>query len=86
MHGPDHLNKASDVAASHETGQLAVDGGDVCLGGLETLGEDVLHDVLELLVDPLGSPGEALRETELVRPFFLQVEYISNGIWLTWLF
>lgn len=61
MHGLGNLDKASDVAAGHEAGHLALLALDVVLGRLQGRLEAVLHDGLELLVDLLRSPAQTLR-------------------------
>ena len=61
LHGVGDLDEASDVGAGHERGQLALGVLDVLLGGLEAVVEAVLHDGLQLLVDLLGGPADALR-------------------------
>jgi len=59
-HGSSSLAEASNVGTSDQAGELALLGGHVLLGSLKAVGEAVLHDVLELLVDLLGGPGNAL--------------------------
>lgn len=61
LHGSGDLAEASNVGASDEGGELALRGGNILLGGVETVLESILHDALELLVNLLGSPVEALR-------------------------
>lgn len=59
-HGSSSLAEASNVGASDQAGELALRSGHELLGGLEAVGEAVLHDVLELAVNLLSSPGDAL--------------------------
>jgi hypothetical protein len=59
-HGSSSLAEASNVGTGDQAGELALLGGHILLGSLEAVVEAVLHDVLELLVDLLGSPGDAL--------------------------
>lgn len=59
-HGSSSLAETSNVGTSDQAGELALLSGDVLLGSLKAVVEAVLHDVLELLVDLLGSPGDAL--------------------------
>lgn len=61
MHGSGDLLETGNVASSDQRWELALGGGDVLLCGLETVLEAVLHDVLELLVDLLAGPLDALR-------------------------
>lgn len=60
VHGLSDLDEASNVATGNQAGQLALLGRDILLGRLETSQESVLHDILELVVDLLLSPSEAL--------------------------
>lgn len=59
VHGSSSLAEARNVRTSHEGRELALLSGHELLGSLEAVGEAVLHDVLELLVDLLSGPGEA---------------------------
>lgn len=60
MHGVGDLEETGDVGAGNEGWVLALSAGDVLLCGLEAVLEDILHDVLELVVDLLGGPADAL--------------------------
>ena len=60
VHGLGNLEEPSNVAASDQAGQLAFASLDVLLGGLEAELEGVLHNVLQLLIDLLLGPGQAL--------------------------
>lgn len=60
VHGHRDLDKASNVAAGHQAGKLALLRLDVLLGSVEALLERVLHDVLELLVNLLPAPRQTL--------------------------
>jgi hypothetical protein len=59
-HGSSSLAEASNVGTGDQARELALLGGDVLLRGLKAVVEAVLHDVLELLVNLLGGPGDAL--------------------------
>jgi len=61
VHGSSDLLEASNVGTSNEGGEFAFRGGDVLLGSLEAVLEGSLHDILELLVNLLAGPLEALR-------------------------
>lgn len=61
VHGLSDLLEASNVAAGNQRRELALGGSNVLLGSLEAVLEAVLHDLLELLVDLLGGPLQALR-------------------------
>jgi len=61
VHGLGNLLEPSDVGASNQRRELSLGGGDVLLGSLESVLEAVLHDLLELLVDLLAGPLQALR-------------------------
>lgn len=61
MHGIGDLDEACDVRAADERWELALGAGHVLLGRAQSVMEDILHDVLELGVDLLAGPGDALR-------------------------
>ena len=56
LHGLSDLGEASNVGASNQGRKNTLGGGDVLLGGSETVVEAVLHDVLETGVDLLAGP------------------------------
>ena len=60
MHCLRNLDKASNVASRDQARQLALLGRNVLVCGLKSNLERILHDVLELLVDLLRCPRQAL--------------------------
>lgn len=60
VHSLGDLDEAGNVGTGDQAGQLTLLGLDVLLGGGETDVEGVLHDALQLGIDLLGSPGQAL--------------------------
>lgn len=63
VHGAYDLHEPSDVAASDQAGVFSILGLDVFLCGVQAVLESVLHDLLELLVDFLACPAQALHDT-----------------------
>lgn len=60
VHGVGDLDETGNVGAGNEGWELALGAWDVLLSGLEAVLEDILHDVLELVVDLLGGPADSL--------------------------
>lgn len=60
MHRLRNLDKASNVASSDQARQLALLGRNVLVCSLKSNLKGILHDVLELLIDLLRSPRQAL--------------------------
>lgn len=65
LHGSSNFHESSNVATGYKGWQGAIWVDGVCLGGLHTSFEAVLHDSLELCVDLFGGPGQALRVLSL---------------------
>ena len=60
MHGSGHLAESCYVASSHQTGELSFGRLDVLLGGLQAILKARFHDTLELAVNFLSAPSDAL--------------------------
>jgi len=59
-HGLGNLDESSNVGSSNQRWEFTLLGLDVLLAGVQAVLEGSLHDALELLVDLLGGPAQAL--------------------------